>query len=127
MPSRRIRYFRSLRLHRGDDVALLEERFDDAGAGAPHQRRLFALLDLDGTLFHMLPEAEVPTNLEAICEGVVPLDAPVPGPAAAATPARHVLCVRKGTRALLAATCVAYALGLREAARYTGVVRRMMG
>ena len=31
------------------------------------------------------------------------------------------------TRALLAATCVAYALGLREAARYTGVVRRMMG
>ena len=75
----------------------------DAGAGAPHQRRLFALLDLDGTLFHMLPEAEVPTNLEAICEGVVPLDAPVPGPAAAATPARHVLCVRKGTRALLAA------------------------
>ena len=75
----------------------------DAGAGGPHQGRLFALLDLDGTLFHMLPEAEVPTNLDAICEGVVPLDAPVPGPAVAATPTRHVLCVRKGTRALLAA------------------------
>ena len=38
-------------------------------------RALFALLDLDGTLFHMMPESDVPGNLEVICETIVPLPA----------------------------------------------------
>ena len=71
---------------------------------------LFALLDLDGTLFHMLPEQDLPGNLDVITEGVVPLpDAAMEtfvasnGTAGAAPTPRHAMAVRRGTRALLAA------------------------
>ncbi|KAH8049833.1 hypothetical protein JL720_15507 [Aureococcus anophagefferens] len=60
---------------------------------APEPAKLFALLDLDGTLFHMMPEGELPGGLDVICEGVVPVDGP-DGP-------RQVMAVRRGARKLL--------------------------
>ncbi|KAK7253771.1 hypothetical protein SO694_00002573 [Aureococcus anophagefferens] len=47
-------------------------RLDPLSSPRAEPAKLFALLDLDGTLFHMMPEGELPGGLDVICEGVVP-------------------------------------------------------
>lgn len=96
----------------------------------PTEKRLFALLDLDGTLFHMMPESELPGNIGHVTEAVVPLPdgamrrliqqqkkspqgllvtslpstttAVVDDDSALLEEARHLMAVRRGTRQLLA-------------------------
>lgn len=95
----------------------------------PTEKRLFALLDLDGTLFHMMPEAELPGNIGHVTEAVVPLPdgamrrlmqqkktpqglllTSLPSTTTSAgdddspvlEEARHLMAVRRGTRQLLA-------------------------
>lgn len=66
-------------------------------------KQLFALLDLDGTVFHMMPEAELPGNIEHVTEAVVPLPAGAMRKLVAKDDeTRHLMAVRKGTRGLLA-------------------------
>mmetsp|Transcript_5420 Transcript_5420/g.7974 ORF Transcript_5420/g.7974 Transcript_5420/m.7974 type:complete len:564 (+) Transcript_5420:67-1758(+) len=48
----------------------------DAGRPRPSNRgksKMYALLDLDGTLFHMMPDRELPGNVIHVTEAVVPL------------------------------------------------------
>ncbi|KAJ8609131.1 hypothetical protein CTAYLR_006079 [Chrysophaeum taylorii] len=88
--------------------------------GGPTSRlpQQFALLDLDGTLFHMMPEGELPGNIGNVTEAVVPLpdgamrklmkkpsDSSAPAPPCPndeLLDTRHLMAVRRGTRQLLA-------------------------
>jgi hypothetical protein len=90
-----------------------------AAARAPEAAKppkLYALLDLDGTLFHMMPEGEIPGNISMLSELVVPLpdgamrrlieqqqaQQPQLADTAKMIDAQHIMAVRRGTRALLA-------------------------